>query len=714
MFSLFATSPKGMEPLVADELHALGITETKLTRAGVIFQGNLDDAYRACLWSRIANRILLPLATFAAPDPDSLYQGIQSIDWNEHFSTDHTFAIECTLLNSHLQHTHYAALKTKDAIVDQFRQRYGNRPSIALQRPDIPLYLHVQYDNATIYLDLSGESLHKRGYREIGVQAPLKENLAAAILKRADWTNIAAQGGTLLDPMCGSGTLPIEAALMAADIAPGLLRSYFGFFQWQQHDNKLWNQLINEAQQRKIAGLNHLPQIIGYDADARAINIASYNVQLAGLQGKIHIERCALAQLSPPKPTGLIVVNPPYGERLGNTEELKHLYHLFGETLKKDFYDWQVAVLAGNSELGKEISIRAKKMYTLYNGALECKLLRFDITEKWFMRFDKTAKTTSQSAPKIPRTDSGQMFANRLQKNLQKIKKWATEEQISCYRLYDADLPEYALAIDCYEQWVHVQEYAPPKTIDPIKAQTRLQEGLQVISEILAIPETQLFLKTRKPQKGKSQYEKQDDSQKFYEVKEGKAIFLVNFTDYLDTGLFLDHRITRQQIGNLAKGRHFLNLFAYTGTATVYAALGGATRTTTIDMSRTYLEWARRNLARNGFSDHRHEFIQADCLTWLQADKNRYDLIFLDPPTFSNSKRMQDNLDVQRDHVTLIQAALQRLTRHGILIFSTNYQKFSLDNTISAQITDWNQLTLPKDFSRTPKIHQCWKITHLS
>lgn len=700
-----------MEPLLADELQSLGMQEIKLTRAGVTFHGQLLDAYRACLWSRIANRILLPLATFTAPDPDSLYQGIQTVNWKEHFSVDHTFAVETTLLNSHIQHTHFAALKVKDAIVDQFRWQYGSRPSIALQKPDIQLHLHIQYDKATIYLDLSGESLHKRGYRALGVEAPLKENLAAAILIRANWLTMAKQGDTFLDPMCGSGTLPIEAALMAADIAPGLLRHYFGFLQWQQHNHSLWNQLINDAQQRKTEGLTHLPKIIGFDADTKAVTVALYNVEKAGLHGKIHIEKRALAQLTAPTTHGLLVANPPYGERLGNTEELKHLYHFFGETLKNQFYDWQVAVLAGNSELGKHIGIRAKKMYTLYNGALMCKLLRFEVNEQWFMHFNQPNKM--ETSVDSPRSENGQMFANRLQKNVQKIEKWAKQSEISCYRLYDADLPEYAFAIDRYERWVHVQEYAAPKTIDPIKAQTRLQEGLHIICDILAIDKNHLFVKTRKPQKGKSQYEKQSDSQQSYEVHEGKAIFLVNFTDYLDTGLFLDHRITRQQISQLAAGKHFLNLFAYTGTATVCAALGGAKRTTTVDMSRTYLDWARRNLARNGFSDHKHQFIQADCLTWLQTDKSKYDLIFLDPPTFSNSKRMEYVLDIQRDHVTLIESALQHLNPQGLLIFSTNFQKFKLDESISThyKVVDWNKLTLPQDFARTPKIHQCWIIS---
>jgi 23S rRNA (guanine2445-N2)-methyltransferase / 23S rRNA (guanine2069-N7)-methyltransferase len=305
------------------------------------------------------------------------------------------------------------------------------------------------------------------------------------------------------------------------------------------------------------------------------------------------------------------------------------------------------------------------------------------------------------------------MFANRLHKNWKEMKKWAHRENIHCFRLYDADMPEYAMAIDVYEQWVHVQEYAPPKTVDAEKAASRLQDALMVIADVLQVSSKQIFLKVRKPQKGTQQYEKQNEMGQFYEVHEGPAIFLVNFRNYLDTGLFLDHRITRQMIQSLAKGRRFLNLFGYTGTASVYAAFGGAKTTTTVDLSNTYLAWAQRNLARNGFAGSAHELIQADCLAWLGQERRRYDLIFLDPPTFSNSKRMEGTLDIQRDQVSLIRATLNRLTPDGILLFSTNYQRFKMEMAAlpEVQMEDLTSLTLPKDFARSPKIHQVWKMS---
>jgi 23S rRNA (guanine2445-N2)-methyltransferase / 23S rRNA (guanine2069-N7)-methyltransferase len=795
-FSFFATVPKGMETLLADELRTLGIEQPSPTLAGVAFQGTLAQAYRACLWTRLANRILLHLTTFSAPDADALYQGIQTIPWNEHLNVNGTLAVDLTSLHSQLTHTHFAALKVKDAIVDQFRARYQQRPNVDLLQPQVRINVHLRHDQAIVSIDLSGESLHRRGYREIGVEASLKENLAAAMLIRAGWQHLASEGKTLLDPMCGSGTLPIEAALMAADIAPGLLRHQFGFLHWQQHNSQLWAELLAEAQQRQQVGLTKLPPIIGYDANGQAVRVALTNLTLAGLTGKIHFERRALNQLTPPPHSGLMIINPPYGERLGTIAELQHLYNFLGERLRTQFQGWQVAILTANTELTKQLGIRAQKMYTLYNGALECKLLRFDITPERFMGYHfathqnhpsptqlptpsstnsnsdtsnppsanlaissnsqshsistnppqanqaintnsqphsipspvnqitthrQTHTVTSEKYTELPESDGAQMLANRLRKNLKHLERWTKREQIQCFRLYDADLPEYALAIDIYEQWVHVQEYAPPKTIDPHKAQQRLQEALTIIANVLAVPKAQIFLKIRQPQKGKTQYQKHNNQGQIYEVHEGKAIFLVNFTDYLDTGLFLDHRLTRQLIHDLAKGQRFLNLFGYTGTATVQAALGGARATTTVDISNTYLAWARQNLARNGFSDHRHQFIQADCLTWLSQEAerltesarvSRYDLIFLDPPTFSNSKRMDNVLDIQRDHVDLIRAALDCLTPQGVLLFSTNYQRFEMNREALAnvQLEDISRLTLPKDFERKPHIHQCWKI----
>ncbi len=317
--------------------------------------------------------------------------------------------------------------------------------------------------------------------------------------------------------------------------------------------------------------------------------------------------------------------------------------------------------------------------------------------------------------------DAASMLANRLRKNLKHLSRWRKREQIHCYRLYDADIPEYALAIDIYEsadnealRWVHVQEYEAPKKIDEAKTKERLKIALAVILEVLDIPEKQLFLKVRRQQKGHAQYEKLANSRDFVEVMEGGNRFWVNFRNYLDTGLFLDHRITRGLLGKLAAGKSFLNLFAYTGSATVYAARGGATSSLTVDMSHTYLDWTRRNMALNGFEGAPHEYVQADCIEWLsRAEKKyRFDLIFLDPPSFSSSKRMRSTFDVQRDHVSLLKNTGRLLTPHGVLLFSNNRRQFKLNQADlpELQIENISRATLPKDFERNPKIHHCWKI----
>jgi len=307
------------------------------------------------------------------------------------------------------------------------------------------------------------------------------------------------------------------------------------------------------------------------------------------------------------------------------------------------------------------------------------------------------------------------MFSNRLKKNSKHLSRWLRKENIHCYRLYDADIPEYALAIDVYEgkqKWVHVQEYQAPKTIDPEKASHRLHEATETLIDLLNIAPKQCFIKTRRQQKGKSQYEKLGDQQFFHEVIENENRLWVNFEDYLDTGLFLDHRTTRCLLSTMSQGKRFLNLFAYTGSATVHAASGGALSTTTVDMSKTYLDWAKRNMSLNQFNSPAHQYIQANCIEWLENQSSQYDLIFLDPPSFSTSKRMKSTFDVQRDHVGLIKNTVKLLDNNGVLIFSNNLRHFKMDHQAfhNLKIDDISKQTLPKDFERNPRIHNCWRI----
>lgn len=722
MIDFLATCPKNIEGLLAEELTALGAVTVRQTVSAVHFSGDLTLAYRVCLWSRLANRILLPLATFPMTDAQALYDGVRTIPWEEHIATDGSLLIDFIGASEAINNTHFGAQKVKDGIVDAFREKTGLRPSINHIEPDVRVNTYLYNDTVTVSIDLSGESLHRRGYRLRGGEAPLKENLAAAVLYRMKWPELAAKQTTLLDPMCGSGTLLIEAGLMAADIAPGLLRTYFGFKGWLKHEPATWQTLWQEALVRREQGLQKpLPDIRGYDGQPKSITEARENVARVGLENVITITVRELSKLVPPThgdiTPGLIVTNPPYGERLGHVDVLAYLYQHLGQRLKEEFVGWDVGILTGTPELGKNLRMRCYKQYPFFNGALPVKLLLFHLTPEWFYSEREPRAIQSLQTADVEVCDPATtMLVNRLRKNHKKLATWLKQNEIQCYRLYDADLPEYAFAIDIYQDWVHVQEYAPPASIDPEKAADRISRSMAVLPSVLGVDPRKIILKQRKKQKGKSQYEKQNYKGQQITVTEiqGNVSYLVNLTDYLDTGLFLDHRPLRQQIYQLARGKRFLNLFCYTASVTAAAGKGGARRSVSVDMSATYLQWARRNFSLNGLSETLHQLVQEDCLNWLLRNDEQFDLILLDPPTFSNSKRMEVTLDVQRDHVSLISQAMRHLSPDGVLFFSTHRHNFKMDfgNLSQYSINDVTAKTLDKDFSRTMNFHYCWEIRH--
>ncbi|MFN2301407.1 MAG: bifunctional 23S rRNA (guanine(2069)-N(7))-methyltransferase RlmK/23S rRNA (guanine(2445)-N(2))-methyltransferase RlmL [Gammaproteobacteria bacterium] len=697
-YRYFATAARGTGFLLADELRALGLQQVRESGAGVTFAGNLADGYRACLWSRLASRILCELGEFPAADADQLYAGVSALDWPALHQPGASIAVQVTGTTKTLTNSHFSALKVKDAVVDSLRAARDERPSVDAKDPDLALFVRLRDERATLSFDLAGRPLHRRGYRREAGEAPLRETLAAALLVRAGWPAVAAAGGALLDPMCGAGTLPIEAALMASDTAPGLLWGTAGPRGWAGHDRKIWHGLMVEAADRHEAGLAQLPVMVGRDRDEKVIEIAKRNAAVAGFADHILFEVGTVESTEPPAESGLMVTNPPYGERLAHDAMLVPLYAALGRRLRDEFPGWRMAILTPTPELGFHLGMRSHRQTRFDNGPIECQLLEFEV--------HRHAEGRAAATP--PADD----FANRLRKNAKNLAKWAKREGIECYRVYDADLPEYALAIDLYGAFVHLQEYAPPKTIDPVKARTRLDGALAVLPEVLGIDPSNVFLKQRKRGKGGERYGKLAEHGRFHQVSEGPARFWVNFTEHLDTGLFLDHRPLRAAIRQQAKGKSFLNLFCYTASATVHAALGGAVSSTSVDMSRTYLDWARRNFLLNGVDDSRHELVQADALVWMKASTARYDLVLLDPPTFSSSKRMEGVLDVQRDHVALIEDALKCTAAGGTLLFSTNYQGFKLDADALAHLSveDISAQMLPEDFKRRPKIHRVWRI----
>jgi 23S rRNA (guanine2445-N2)-methyltransferase / 23S rRNA (guanine2069-N7)-methyltransferase len=706
-----ATAPVGAASVLAEELAQFGGSDIRERSHDVKFQGALDVGYRTCLWSRTATRVLLSLGSIDATSSKSVYEAVKRIDWRDHFAPGATLACDCSGGNESIRHTIYGAQLLKDAVCDNLRDSTGERPNIKPERPDVLLHLHVEGPTALLSVDFSGESLHRRGYRTEAGRAPLKENVAAAVLLRAGWPGIFERGGWLVDPMCGSGTFLTEAALIAADAAPGLDREYFGFTGWRGHDAGLWEELRAEARARR-AGRVARRCILGSDIDADAVRMSITNGEQAGVAEWLHVEKRALAEMIRPGEVGLVVTNPPYGERIGAESGLPELYSELGRTLRERFQGWQAAVLTGNPPLARNLGIYAKRTHRVLNGTIECRLLRFDLNEASEQRPADVVRADWSSRP------GAQMFANRLRKNLQRLDPWAQGEHIECFRVYDADMPEYAFAIDLYgreSRHVYVQEYAAPKTVDQESARERRREALAVLPEVLSVPLPHVHSRVRKPQKGSDQYEKRESVAERHAVREGGLKFWVNFRDYLDTGLFLDHRIMRRMLRDWAKDADFLNLFCYTGSATVYAAAGGARSSTSVDLSNTYLDWAHENLLLNGFTGAEHELFRADCLQWLESQAiwgPRFDLIFVDPPTFSNSKKMEGVLDVQRDHIGMIRRSLLLLRPGGRLVFSTNYTRFKLDSEALADldVEDISAATIPKDFERHARIHRCFVI----
>jgi 23S rRNA (guanine2445-N2)-methyltransferase / 23S rRNA (guanine2069-N7)-methyltransferase len=707
----FVSCAKGLEYLLADELLALGVSRATATIAGVNVEGELRDAQRAVLWSRLASRVLWPLSEFDCPDDTALYAGVAALPWQQHLAPGHTLAVDAHVSGTVITHARYAAQRIKDAVVDSLRGQGLERPSVDVERPDLRLNLSLRKGRATLSVDLGGGALHRRGWRMAQNEAPLKENLAAALLLRAGWPKLHAEGGGLLDPMCGSGTLLIEGALMAADVAPGLQR-YQGILpsRWLGFDRESWCSLLEQARQRERVGLAALGQVIyGSDIDAHAIRAARENALVAGVADAIVFEQRDVADLqAPPQTRGALVCNPPYDERLAADAAL---YRRIGDALQRAVPQWRASLLCGSAELAFATGLRAAKKYQLFNGALECALIVCD-----------PIAVPRREAAAEPRAlnEGAQMVANRLRKNLQKLKKWRARDAVECYRVYDADLPEYAAAIDVYQEldgarrlFLHVQEYAAPASIPEADVRRRFGDLLAAAREVFDVPREQVATKSRVRGKGGSKYGRFEQRNEFFHVREHGALLRVNLFDYLDTGLFLDHRPLRAMIAAQARGRRLLNLFCYTGVASVEAAVAGAAATTSVDLSGTYLQWCADNLADNGLGGERHRLVQADALAWLEAERGQYDVIFCDPPTFSNSARA-DDFDIQREHVRLLRAAVARLAQGGVLYFSNNYRRFRLDEHAIGEFAQCEEIsaqTIDVDFQRNVRIHRAWRLT---
>ncbi len=729
MSKFYVTCAQGLAPYVRNELLAIGVDATE-SGTGVTFTGEFKDAYNACLWVRCGSRVLLELKEGKFTSLDQLHKELTLFPWSSHMRETDTFSTKVTIRRAGNIHTHFAALRVKDAIVDYFTDLMGTRPNVDVDDPDLRFYLHISEDRYTLYLDMSGDPLHKRGFRTEQGAAPIKENLAAALLYRSNWPEKAANNENFIDPLCGAGTILIEAALMARDIAPGIYRNDFGFMRWRHFKKAEWDECYQAAKQRAVEGeARYEGTLVGVERSSMMIGITKANADRARVLKNMVFKHMSFQDYERDLSltTGLIACNPPYGERLGEKEHLVNTYMDLGDFLR-DYEGFNAGVITSSPELGRVMGIRAKKINKFWNGPLDCVYLQFEIDPTNFVDRDKANKNEQRMALDDLLTEGGEAFMNRLLKNKKHLAKWAAREGVEAYRVYDADLPEFNVAIDLYKDQIVIYEYAAPSEISKTVAETRFNKVVHIVPHVFDdISLADIHVKQRSRQRGKTQYERHSDEDgHLFEIKEGNAKLLVNLTDYLDTGLFLDHRDVRLRIGKDAKRKRFLNLFCYTASATVHAANGGASETLSVDLSRTYLSWADKNLALNGHFGG-HELIQADVMEWLKIrvdhmrekpllrrNEDKFDLIFMDPPTFSNSKKMEGVLDIQRDHFELITDAMKLLANGGELLFSTNLRGFKMDPELIEmfEIINISSKTLPEDFKRNPKIRQCFSIKH--
>lgn len=705
MHQYLAVTSNGLENLLVDELTKLGISDAKPVQAGVRFKASNEQIYRVCLWSRLASRFVRVLSEFTCNDDMDLYLASSAVNWVNQFHSSKKFVVDFNGTNREIRNSQYGAMKVKDAVVDSFEKKNLPRPSISKDQADLRIHVRLHRDKAILGIDMVGGGLHQRGYRPASGRAPLRETLAAAIILRSGWDT----DKPLLDPMCGSGTLLIEAAMMAANMAPGVNRAKWGFESLEDFEPELWAEIKSEASVQARRGVNKTDtKFYGFDNDSRVLKTAQDNARRAGVESLIEFKLGDAAEVKRPEgfEAGVIVSNPPYGERLGTQPGLIALYTAFGAQLKSEFGGCQASIFSSSDELLSCLRMRADKQFKLNNGALPCHQKNYSISER----------AAQDSSDNVTESLVAPDFSNRLKKNIAKIGKWARKEKLDCYRIYDADLPEYNVAIDVYLDQLVIQEYAAPKNIPEEKAKRRLTDIIRATIQVTETPANKVVLKVREKQKGRSQYQKLSQQSETLVVNEYGVKLSVNLHDYLDTGLFLDHKITRRKLGEMAQGKDFLNLFAYTGSGTVHAACGGAKSTTTVDMSNTYLEWAKENMKLNGQVGRQHRFEQADCLQWLETSTAQFDLIFIDPPTFSNSKRMEQSFDVQRDHIQLMKNLKRLLRAGGTIVFSNNKRHFKMDlealEQLGLEAKNISHQTLPLDFARNKHIHNCWVITH--
>jgi 23S rRNA (guanine2445-N2)-methyltransferase / 23S rRNA (guanine2069-N7)-methyltransferase len=700
---LVATAAFGLEAVVVRELKNLGY-EGHVTRPGRIeFTGDELAVCRTNLWLRSADRVLIQFARFAVPDFDALFDTVAELPWEAWITREAAIPVRGRSRKSQLTSVPAVQRTVKKAIVKRLLAQHATAELPETGMP-VPVEVALLDDEATISLDTSGDGLHRRGYRTLAGPAQLRETLAAALVQLSFWK----PDKPLIDPFCGTGTIIIEAAMIGRKMAPGRNRE-FAAEHWPMISRDAWNQARAEAADLMLPALPERP--LGTDIDAESLSLARYHSEQAGVSNDVHFQQRAFADLTSKRNFGCTIMNPPYGLRMGEEQETTELYRSFPEVLRR-LKTWSHFILSARDDMEQLVGQEADRRRKLYNAKIPCTYYQFFGPKPAEIRHDEPKSQPAFGGLREEARRQSEEFANRLTKLARHLRKWPSRG-ISCYRLYERDIPEIPLVVDRYEDALHIAEFERPHDRTAAEHADWLDLMVRTAAEALDVPRELAFLKHRERQRGDSQYERVSEAGVEKVVTEGGLKFLVNLSDYLDTGLFLDHRITRGMVRDQAAGKRFLNLFAYTGSFTVYAAAGGGASTTTVDLSANYLDWAQENLRLNGLSGPQHQFVREDSLEFVErlSPKETFDLVVVDPPTFSNSKRLDYDWDVQRDHTLLLNKLIQRMSEGGVIYFSTNSRRFKLaeDQLTSVRIREISKQTVPEDF-RNKRIHRCWRM----
>ncbi len=730
---LVATAAFGLEAVVVRELAGLGYEAKVRTPGRIYFQGDAAAICRANLWLRSAERVLVEIASFPAADFGQLFDGVHAAAWEEWIPRTGAFPVNGRSRKSQLASVPACQKIVKKAIVERLREAH-QVAELPETGAEYAVEVALLEDQATLTLDTTGVGLHKRGYRPLNVAAPLRETLAAGIVQLSVWR----PGRPLIDPFCGAGTIAIEAALAGRHMAPGVDRS-FAFDEWPGFDVATARQAREEARELARGPLEE--RIVANDADPEALKVARRHAAAAGVEEDIHFQQREFADLLSRRAYGCVIANPPYGERIGESRELAALYQSMPTVLRR-LPTWSHYIITAYPDFEQLIGQPADRRRKLFNGQIECTLFQFlgpkpprgmadpsnelqssDHAEPP-ASIPKRAKLAPHQQPVFGglRPEAARQteeLANRLAKTARHLRRWPEKRGITCFRLYDRDIPDVPLAIDRYEDALHIAEYERPHDRTPAQHADWLDLMTRTAADAIGVDRSLVFVKRRAPQHGEDQYNRVSEQGAVRTVGEGGLRFRVNLSDYLDTGLFLDHRVTRGMVRDLAAGKRVLNLFAYTGAFSVYAAAGGAAETISVDLSPTYLEWAQQNFALNELSDGPHHFVRDDSRRYVASlpAEPRFDLAIVDPPTFSNTKRTgpgarpTDDWDVQRDAAPLLEALAQRIIPGGLVYYSTNFRRFKLEDTglPSYHVREVSRQTVPEDF-RNKRIHRCWRL----